>query len=62
MVMNYPNQDAFRAYCIVKGYHEQFNDGLKFALQTDLASDLESLNDLMKLYYETNGADYLYPS
>ena len=61
MVMNFPNQDTFRAYCITKGYPKQYNDGLKIALETDLSVTGFSLPDLMRLYYTTNGADYLYP-
>lgn len=61
MIMNFPLPDTFRAYCITKGYPTQYNDGLVKALQTDLAVTTSSLGDLMRLYYTTNGADYLYP-
>lgn len=61
MVMKFPDQDTFRAYCVTKGYPLQYNDGLRVALQTDLVSTKRSLTDLMRLYYQTNGAEYLYP-
>ncbi len=60
-MMNFPDQDTFRAYCITKSYPKQYNDGLKIALETDLGVTGKSLPDLMRLYYTTNGADYLYP-
>ena len=60
-MLNYPNPDTFIAYCRTKGYPTQYNDGLKVALETDLGVSGLSLPDLMRLYYETNGAQYLYP-
>ena len=59
--MNFPDQDTFIAYCITKSYPKQYNDGLKIALETDLGVTGKSLPDLMRLYYTTNGANYLYP-
>ena len=60
-MMNFPDQDTFRAYCITKSYPKQYNDGLKIALETDLGVTGFSLPDLMRQYYDANGADYLYP-
>lgn len=60
-MMNFPNQDTFRAYCITKSYPKQYNDGLKKALETDLGVTGFALPDLMRQYYDANGADYLYP-
>jgi phosphoribosylamine-glycine ligase len=60
-MLKFPNNDTFIAYCATKGYPTQYNDGLKVALQTDLTSSKQSLNDLMKEYFDTNGAEYLYP-
>jgi phosphoribosylamine-glycine ligase len=60
-MLKFPNNDTFIAYCATKGYPTQYNDGLKVALQTDLTSSKQSLNVLMKEYFDTNGAEYLYP-
>jgi hypothetical protein len=60
-MMNFPDQDTFRAYCITKSYPKQYNDGLKVALETDLGVTGFALPDLMRQYYDANGADYLYP-
>jgi len=60
-MLNYPNPDTFRAYCITKSYPKQYNDGLKKALETDLGVSGLSLPDLMRLYSATNGSEYLYP-
>ena len=60
-MLNYPDPDTFRAYCVTKGYPTQYNDGLKKALETDLSASGLSLPDLMRLYYATNGSEYLYP-
>lgn len=60
-MLKLPNNDTFIAYCATNGYPTQYNDGLKVALQTDLTSSKQSLNDLMKEYFDTNGAEYLYP-
>jgi hypothetical protein len=61
MNMNFPDQDTFRAYCVTNSYPTQYNDGLKVALETDLGVSGLSLPDLMRLYFETNGPQYLYP-
>jgi hypothetical protein len=60
-MMNFPDQDTFRAYCITKSYPKQYNDGLKKALETDLGVTGFALPDLMRQYYDANGANYLYP-
>lgn len=60
-MLNYPDPDTFRAYCVTKSYPTQYNDGLKVALETDLSVSGLSLPDLMRLYSATNGSEYLYP-
>ena len=60
-MLNYPDPDTFIAYCRTKGYPTQYNDGLKKALETDLGVSGLSLSDLARLYFETNGPEYLYP-
>lgn len=60
-MMKFPIQDTFIAYCATKGYPTEYNEGLRVALQTDLSSSKRSLSDLMKEYFDTNGALYLYP-
>ena len=60
-MMKFPVQDTFIAHCVTNGYPTEYNDGLRVALQTDLSSSKKSLNDLMKEYFDTNGAEYLYP-
>lgn len=60
-MMKLPKNDTFVDYCAIKGYPTEYNDGLIKALQTDLVSSLEVLNDLLRLYYQTNGSTYLYP-
>lgn len=61
-MMKFPKQDQFRAYCITKGYPTQYNEGLRKALQTDLGSTINNLPDLMRLYFQVHGANYLYPA
>lgn len=60
-MMNFPKNDEFIAYCRTKGYPTQYNDGLKKALETDLGVSGFALPDLMRQYYDANGANYLYP-
>lgn len=60
-MLKFPKNNTFIAYCATKGYPTEYNDGLKVALQTDLSSNKKSLNDLAKLYFDTNGSTYLYP-
>jgi hypothetical protein len=60
-MLNYPDPDTFRAYCVTKSYPKQYNDGLKKALETDLGVTGLSLSDLARLYFKTNGPVYLYP-
>lgn len=60
-MMNFPKNDQFIAYCRTKSYPTQYNDGLKKALETDLGVTGFALPDLMRQYYDANGADYLYP-
>lgn len=60
-MFQYPNPDTFRAYCVTKSYPTQYNDGLKVALETDLGVTGLSISDLARLYFETNGPQYLYP-
>ena len=60
-MLKYPNADTFRAYCVTKSYPTQYNYGLKKALETDLGVSGLSLSDLARLYFETNGPEYLYP-
>ena len=60
-MFKYPNADTFRAYCVTNSYPQEYNDGLKAALETDLGVSGLSLSDLARLYFETNGPEYLYP-
>lgn len=60
-MLSYPDNDTFIAYCRTKSYPTQYNDGLKVALETDLGVSGLSLPDLMRLYSDTNGSEYLYP-
>lgn len=58
--MKFPNNDRLVAHAKANGHKGSYNDLLIAQLQDTLASAIKDINALTKLYFETNGVEFIY--